>query len=454
MATIDSLKHTRRTTSNGAKIVVLDTGGVLSPEDVAMLQALHSRSTRGLDGHLEVLSKKGGSGDFMDTYYVGYGDKSIGDCGTTTIFIEGVSMLVAKAIQDWPLYNGQESSTRYTDFATQPFIDPVGTKKSKEILENWRSFYVNRMPQLVEALTNKFPRHGNEDEKIYAKAIKARAFDIIRGFLPAGASTNLSWHTNLRQGADHLMLLRHHPLEEVRDVARAIEDALKEKYPHSFRQKLYPNTESYNKYLMDNGGYFCPKTWYDFKVYTDRFSKTKLGEFKKILKTRPMKTELPKNIRKCGVVEFDFLLDFGSFRDIQRHRAINQEMPLLTEKFGFESWYINELPKTLQKEANKILKEQRGATDKLKLSPSLRQYYLPMGYKVPNEIEGDLKGLVWLVELRATRFVHPTLRKRARQMAQILIKKYKNMGLVLHLDTDPDRFDIKRGSHDIVEKTN
>ncbi len=76
-----------------------------------------------------------------------------------------------------------------------------------------------------------------------------------------------------------------------------------------------------------------------------------------------------------------------------------------------------------------------------------------MGYRVPNEIEGDLKAMVWLVELRTTRFVHPTLRHRASQMAQTLIKKYGRLGLVLHLDKDSDRFDIKRGSHDIVEKT-
>lgn len=41
---------------------------------------------------------------FMKSYYVGYGHKSIGDCGTTTIFVENVSMLAAKAIQDTQLY--------------------------------------------------------------------------------------------------------------------------------------------------------------------------------------------------------------------------------------------------------------------------------------------------------------------------------------------------------------
>ena len=43
-------------------------------------------------------------------------------------------MLVAKAIQDWPLYSGQESSTRYIDFQVQPFKNIIGTKEGEEII--------------------------------------------------------------------------------------------------------------------------------------------------------------------------------------------------------------------------------------------------------------------------------------------------------------------------------
>ena len=105
-----------------AKIKIIDE---LLPEDVAMLQALYSRSPASVDSHLDKVEEVG-SGKFMDRYYVGYGHRSIGDCGTTTMFIEGVTMLTAKAIQDWPLYSGQESSTRYMDFSTAEFNDPVG----------------------------------------------------------------------------------------------------------------------------------------------------------------------------------------------------------------------------------------------------------------------------------------------------------------------------------------
>ena len=71
---------------------------------------------------LKILEEKGAD-DFMSKFYVGYGHKSIGDCGSCTIFIEGVSMLAAKAIQDSKLYNGQEASTRYIDFSNQKMIN-------------------------------------------------------------------------------------------------------------------------------------------------------------------------------------------------------------------------------------------------------------------------------------------------------------------------------------------
>jgi len=37
-------------------------------------------------------------------------------------------------------------------------------------------------------------------------------------------------------------------------------------------------------------------------------------------------------------------------------------------------------------------------------------------------------------------------------MSAMLFKLYEKDGLVLHLDSDPGRFDIARGTHDILSK--
>ncbi len=122
-----------------AKIFIFDE---FNPEDNAMLQALYSRSASSVVEHVEKV-KKCGSGKFMETFYLGYGHSSIADCGSTTIFIEKLSILADKAIQDWPLYSGQETSTRYIDMSRQEIIDPVDTEESKAILDNWMNFYIN-----------------------------------------------------------------------------------------------------------------------------------------------------------------------------------------------------------------------------------------------------------------------------------------------------------------------
>ncbi len=448
---LQSIKHVEKELPNGAMVLILETGSVIRPESEAMLQALHSRSIGGIRKHLEVLAAKGPE-KFMSTFYVGYGHKSIGDCGTCTLFIEGVSMLVAKAIQDWPLYSGQEASTRYIDFANQPFIDPAHTPESHAILETWRAFYMKGLEVLSNDLPKRFPKQEAEDEKIYTKAIMARAFDIMRSFLPSGASTNLAWHTNFRQAADHLLRLRHHPLAEVRDIAEKIEEALNEAYPSSFGHKRYDATENFNQEWMNNHYYFTKKDGVDFKLTQNTVNLELLSEHTQTLSMRPAKTEIPKELTECGTLQFEFLLDFGSFRDIQRHRAITQRMPLVTMDHGFEPWYLDELPQTLREEAETLLETQKTALQKLDLSPEDAQYYIPMGYRLPNRITGSLPHLVYLAELRATRFVHPTLRKRAIQIAHTLTETFKPHGLVIHLDKDPDRFDVKRGEHDITLK--
>lgn len=447
---IESLKHAVRPLPGGGMVLVLDTGAIITPEADAMLQALYSRSVEGVLEHLDILAKRG-SDKFMGTFYVGYGHKSIGDCGTGTIFIEGVSMIAAKAIQDWALYSGQEASTRYIDFSTQPFIDPVGTEASRNVHEMLRSFYMSSMDPLVTNLTKRFPQQEGEKDGVYKKAIEARAFDIMRGFLPAGASTKLAWHSNLRQMADKLMLLRHHPLQEVQQIAEAIEDALLEAYPNSFGHKRYGATEEYNKWWPKVLTFASTDAPYEFELAHDGIDREQLAKYRRVMECRPEKTDLPKIIGACGTLQFRFMLDYGSFRDIQRHRAVIQTMPLITDQHGFGEWYLGELPDELRVQAVSLLVNHGQAMQALAVSPLVAQYYTPMGFDLPLSVTGALPALVYLVELRCTRFVHPTLRRRAIQMAESLLEQFGDCGLVIHLDDEPDRFDVKRGEHDIVK---
>ncbi len=443
-------KHIIKNLENDGFILVLNNSAKIDGQAEAMLQALHSRSTGGIKEHLKILEKRGAE-NFMEQFYVGYGHKSIGDCGSATVFVEGISMLAAKAIQDWRLYSGQEASTRYIDFSKQKFLNPIKSKKGDEVLEGWRKFYLKAQIPVQEYLKKQYPKKRCEDEKIYNKAIAARGFDITRAFLPAGASTNVAWRMNFRQFADELMLLRHHPLKEVRDIAEKVEEGLQDMYSSSFGHERFKKTENYNKSWMQGDYYYKNKRAKDFELIYNCIQKDLLKKYKGVLKTRPPKTDLPTAIGECGVMTYEFLLDFGSFRDLQRHRSVIQRMPLLTQDHKFNNWYLESLPDDLKKEAKEFIKEQKKKIDSIKVSEFEKQYYIAMGYQVPCRFSGDLKSLVYLAELRSTRFVHPTLVEKIKLLIENmedLIGKY----LVLHLDLEPNRFDVKRGEQDIVMK--
>lgn len=444
-------KHVIENLETGGFILVLNTEAKIDEQAVAMLQALHSRSTGGIKHHLRMLQDKGAE-NFMEQFYVGYGHKSIGDCGSATVFVEGISMLAAKAIQDWRLYSGQESSTRYVDFSGQKFLDPTGSEEGKEILEGWRKFYLESQDPMREYLKKQFPKGEDEDEKMYEKAINARAFDITRSLLPAGATTNLAWRMNFRQFADELMLLRHHPLKEVQDIAQKTEEALRKMYLSSFSHKRHSDTEEYNRKWMQGKYYYQNDKAKIFSLIYDKVDRKILSSYEDILRSRPEKTDLPTAIGECGVMAYEFLLDFGSFRDLQRHRAIVQRMPLLVRTFGFNPWYLNSMPESLRKKTEKFIKIQEKKIEKIEASNEDKQYLTAMGYRVPCRFSGDLKALVYLAELRSTRFVHPTLVEQILKMIKSMKELFGEYGLVLHLDDEPNRFDIKRGEQDIIEK--
>lgn len=434
----------------GSDVIVFDD---LPPEAAAMILALYSRDPRSVRIHREKVAQVGHE-RFMEQYYVGYGHRSIGDCGGTTICAEYVSMLAAKAIQHNRLYNGQEASTRYLDMAQMPVLNPLDTEEGHSIQETWMTLYGRVLSDLVPYLTEKYPRLETDNSKVYEKAIRARAFDIARAFLPAGCTTFVGWYTNLRQAWDHLKKLSFHPLEEVRAIAAKMIDELRRRYPSSFGFKSYPEqdaylascaAETYSDMNMVGTDRTCEAPSFDLFRLIDKESQ----QAKKLLATRPQKTELPDWFDRFGQWTFDFLLDFGSFRDLQRHRSCMQRMPLLTLRHGIHPWYMDSLPEDTRAMAVEVIRGQEEKIKKIE-DPTIRQYYIAMGYRVVCELVAGLPSAVYIAELRSTQAVHPTLRPIAQWMGEQLTKHLPEMAL--HCDMSPDEWSTIRGKHDIVKK--
>ncbi|HEY9079439.1 FAD-dependent thymidylate synthase [Magnetovibrio sp.] len=433
-----------------ADIFIVDDQG---PEATAMLQALYSRSDESARKHLEMVKERG-SAKFMESYYVGYGHASIGDCGTTTLFVEGLSILACKAVQDNPLYSGQESSTRYIDFSKQPIIDPIATDASKAILDKWMDFYLGALEPLEAYLKTQFPIGEGEKERVWQNAIKARSFDILRGFLPAGITSQLAWTTNLRQAADKLHLLRHHPLAEVREIADGCLAELRKSYPSSFGHKDYPETEAYlartafkTNYLdADFFGADQPDLSFSTTVDNAVLEAKELD----VIEGRPQRTNLPRYLDGYGQYTCTFDLDYGSYRDLQRHRNGICRIPLLTGERGFHGWYLDELPGDLRTQAEALVAEQYAAIAALDACAEDKQYLYPLGAKVRCQTVYSLPQMIYVIELRSQNTVHSTLREVMHWMHAEMIKHHPR--LTLHTDLQASKFDVKRGTQTIVKR--
>lgn len=457
----------------------------LHPEDVAMLQALYSRSPASVLEHIEKV-KSSDRGKFMEKFYIGYGHASIGDCGTFTMFIEQVSILASKAIQNNCLYSGQEASTRYLDFSKQEIVDPYETAYSREIQDNWKKIYFDNLNKFITNMRNKYPFNPEEykSEKIWENTIKARCFDIARSLLPLGVTTLLSWSSNLRQARDNLIRLRSHPAKEVKKVAKKIFDEVCKRYPASFNghefDEDYDYYKSRNEYAdanaVSNHYITSEKLVKTFHITENEIADMKNGKLiarnnlmdlenlntveSALLASRPKGAPLPQHLDAYGRYNLLFLMDFGSFRDIQRHRNGVCQIAMATDKFGFNQWYLDMFKEFLSEEEHaQLMTDIQNQLEKIRhLNEHVSgenavdtQYYYPMGLNVMVHLSYTLPQMVYVSELRSNKTVHPSLRPFAQQMAQVLEKDIK--GMAIYADMDENCWEGgKRGEQTITTK--
>jgi len=442
--------------------VFLGTG--INEQDNAMLQALYSRSTASVEEHYKKVQRVG-SGRFMAKYYVGYGHPSIADCGTVTLFFEGVSMLAAKAIQDHPLYNGQETSTRYINMVEQPMVyvfEGVEDSEAIRVQNRCKSFYEKHLEIVEASVAAKHPINVDENVEDYKRAVKARAFDIMRAWLPAGVTTNLSWHTSLRVAWDHLSQLAFHPLLEVRNLAQNAFELLAKKFPESFEHDLKRHVEEFKWFETVNA-----YKYEDFELKPLDMFITSTSEFLEIkhascvydlMSKRPPRARIPHWLGKTISITMTIPIDFGSFRDIQRHRNTPPTMPLLTPK-RFHAWYLKELPQHVEDEGRKLISDVQNTWDQYMRVESNEggnmrvelQYMIPMGFMVQYITRMPADAFVYMLELRSGKTVHPTLRHNVIELGKVFKHRFREWPIAL--DTDPDDWTVRRGKQTITEKT-
>lgn len=464
-------------------VLVLNGTDIGDPEVLAMLQAFYSRSPMPILQRLATLNgdekelKEEKIKAALQKFYVGYGHASIGDCGVATVFIEGVSMLAAKVIQDDPLYNGQECSTRYLDFSTQPFLTANGTGAETSIAESWRQLYAEVLPLLKSWARQAFDPQVVLSSKIvgtevinaaFGRTCDAIAFDVARSLLPCGAATSLAWTGTLRRLSDRCKEMAYHPLAEVRNIARQVYTALVTKHPSSFKdEELNPNDDEAgvqhfystpDEANVEDGPYIR-SVWYPEHNEDSRTARARVEDYirEQSWEDTPCHV-LRKSVDKMMYFNIRGRLDFGSFRDVQRHRNGMNRLPVvggcgMTRQHSYYADIFEKIGQTVGS-INEHVERYIGMAMTAGVSTVDRQYLLPMGTLVQVSQHWDLGQMRYVCGLRSKTSVHPTLREWVWELHRRLgAGNTRVIQSYCPVDTSPHYAASDRGEQTIKERS-
>lgn len=373
-----------------------------SAEDIAMLQALYSRDPQPIDSAVK-LAKTSKSGEFMAKYYVGYSHDSIADCGNVLICVEGCSLVTAKLIQHHQLYNGQEASTRYLDFSSTGMVDPTG---------QFPNAFIPGLKEFIQTthkrLTEEYTAQG------YGAGASAAAFDVVRGWLPLGTRTNLSWWSTLRNVKHHMqwMAQRARYLPDAQAVLTGIQTLMRDEFSSTW------------------GNLNTNEPTHSVPIHNIRSSGRKHPLTVTATRQQPFDWSAPSTY-----IRVDGHLDYGSWRDLQRHRGVVQEFNTPSTKDehrGFRHpWYINTLGALLgldyARESARVADRMWDTALKdagMLYTLDARLYHLPLMQNVNFTFHGEHSKVDYITRLRTKSTVHPTLRRLAAEIAQVYNNQY------------------------------
>jgi len=132
---------------------------------------------------------------------------------------------------------------------------------------------------------------------------------------------------------------------------------------------------------------------------------------------RPEHSEVP-NVFKTVNIAFDVIMDYGAFRDLQRHRRCEQFVEPLTTQYGYvipDDIAGSELESEYVAAMDSIL----SYSDEVIHNSDLSQYIIPLGYLHRSRFQMTLKELYYIVELRTRPQGHMSYRRVAYKMHEL-----------------------------------
>ena len=415
--------------------------------------------------------------ELYDRVFFEYGDDSVAQLGGIHLACEQASNLLTKVLEWGRLMSYLEQSTRYIAydariggryrFHRDPGVlgSPLGTRYVGE-MDRLFDTYAELLPKLTEFFRVQFPKDPDDSDFVYRQATRAKAFDALRGLLPAASLSNVGIYGTGQAYEALLLRMRSHPLPEARTYADLILHELRKVIPSFLKRvDLADRGVAWSTYLATNrtamdevaDRLFPADTPADgAPVVTltdfDPEAEVKLVTAMLYAHTHVPETQVEARVRamsaqdRLGVVaayvgdrsnrrhrpgraleridyRFDVLADYGAFRDLQRHRMLTVEWQQLSPRHGFTRPESIDLAG--ETEAFDAAMARSAALHDLlePRFPAQAPYAVALAYKVRFVMQMNAREAMHVLELRSGPQGHPAYREVAQQMHRLVAEQ-------------------------------
>jgi len=470
----------------------------LSPVTIAAAMARLSR--RGDDMRITILDEFAGKVDkdkqLLHRVITAFGDDSVQQLGGVHVVVENASNLLTKKLEWGRLAAYLEQSTRYIYFDQKDRrgryryhvpseLKPAVKKQYKQAMDTIFDLYSAMVRELTEYIRGKSSVPENERDGAWRAATRAQACDAVRPVLPVATTSTVGIFAS---GQALESLIMHLQADELPEARRTGDDLLKQgrKVLSTFLERadkperggaMVAYRASTHKTmaqlakenLPDNYATatepvdlvdFWPKNELllvpDMLYEHSNLSQDALAAevngwpydkkaevFKAYMGERLNRRHRPGRALEKAHYSFDLVCDYGIFRDLQRHRMVDDlNWQPLTPRYGYE------IPQLVEEAG---LSEQFEACFDVSLKlysrlqkagyPLEAQYATLLGHKMRWKITYNAREAFHLHELRTSPQGHPGYRKLVMQMHEKLAEVHPLMAEAMkfvNTDEDPE----------------
>lgn len=427
----------------------------LSPEIKAVTFAKCSRSPESFADIAKELTEEKSS-EFHEKWVVGYGHSSVAEHAVLSLAIENVSILATKVIEDNRLASYTEKSTRYQVFDRDKYYKPAKLMASPlgPLYEKTANFlfdtYTDLTAKVMDYVKNKIPRTGEMTNKTYETVCKAKACDIVRYILPTATLTNLGMTINARNLEHAIKKFLSHPLLEMQEIGHEIKEAALKITPTLIKYAeanpyLIETEKTLNKIAKNLANVETRKNQNEAilvafdqdaldRIIIPLFYKHSQSPYQKIkekvsaMSQKEKEKILDEALKRLGQFDrplrelehtyytFDILIDYGAFRDIQRHRICTQTNQEFTPNYGY-AIHDDIIAAGFEKKYHECMERAEETYKKIASEfPKEAQYILPLAYRKRVLITWNLRELFHFIPLRSSKKGHISYRRIAQQI--------------------------------------